>query len=279
MIGAMVGALTGLFTIYVLFAGILLGSLFGAMVGASCFPRATRSLSGSCVEVAHSTVGTIQASWIHRFPDSKLVEVIVLTEHALYAACEQNLDVSVVLDGVARNQSPEVANEILVWLDAIVGFEMVRPTGAEIIMLHRVGDRVKRRSLSFESLDDKTKFLGLLEQHFGHAFHDNLVEMEWWPATRMPLLLMTLVGFIAAGVAWLAGYWQAFPPPPPMGKAEQDELVQLLTWVGPAGVVRAAVLPCTGLAGWMVVRLVHRPRVHLLTLSSALANVRTLQGQ
>ena len=190
-------------------------------------------------------------------------------EHAIYSACQKDRTPGKVMARLALGQDPEVPAGALIRLRDIETVELSCPEELEIIVQHRTGGRRKRRHVVFGSVADRQAFLDAIQERLGEQFTGQVVDVPWPRAVLAPGLCLLAVCVLGCGAAWLASYWRAFPPPPPVGKAQQDELVRLLTWAGPQGVMLAAAVPFVLLSGWLMLRSLRPPRVYCLALSLA----------
>ncbi len=96
------------------------------------------------------------------------------------------------------------------------------------------------------------------------------VEVSLGRALAIPGLCFLLLAIVSGGVAWLASYWQAFPPPNPIGKATPDPLVSLLTWAGPVNVLLVTAPPMIAAGIWLAARAAFRPLIFRMTPAQTL---------
>lgn len=265
LVGACVGAAGGLITIYLLGPLMLIGAVAGATVGASLFKKPVRALVDQ--ESAHQEAGRVCKYWTYQ--DANFRSITVLMERAIYVARDDKASWTHVLGRLEQGADPALPLGDLVWLDQFAGVEVAKREETEVILVYRRKDRVRRRPLQFPTKQHRDDFFTVLEQQLGGRLERRDCCFDPARATRVPLILLLLAILAVAGVAYLAGYWTAFPPPPPFGQAEQDSLVRTLVSAGPIGVVLAGTIPCLLIAAWLVLRFVRPPRFQYLTRAAS----------
>ena len=92
-------------------------------------------------------------------------------------------------------------------------------------------------------------------------------------ATAVPLVVLILIVLLSATAIYASAYWTAHPPPPPVGRTEQDPLVKFLVWLGPLRLLLAGAVPFLISLGWLLKRTIQPPRVRVMTKSN-----RTISG-
>ena len=264
-LGAVSGAMAGLGNIYLLAPLVLLGAVVGAAVAGMLFPRPPRAIELTDDWGNGQSCGSIQQFWSCSIGDSRAITVLM--ENAIYSACKDGLQPSEVLDPLVQGQDPELPAADLIPLQQFEAIEFRRLDDWEIVVSYRKGRRLCRRHLVFASMHDRRDFFGAIERRLGRRLVCENVELDLVRATWIPGLCFLLLTFASGGVAWLASYWRAFPPPNPIGKAVPGPVVSLLTWAGPVNVLLVAAPLIIAVWGWLIARAVWPPRVYRLTLT------------
>lgn len=239
-----------------LYAGILtsiLGGFVGALAGAILCPRAAVLLSDYAS--GEDGFGTIV--------DSLVVDVgmgichtTVVMERALYIVSRSQADGSELPESVfkklAKGVHPQIEGGNLIVLSNILHLE-APVKKYDLNIFHVSKGRPRRRTVEFSSREARAEYLSYLQRHMGIPFESNVVPMETRRAVIGPLIALIVTCVLTFLLTLLASHWTNDPPPPPMGKDKQDELVRGVIALGPFGfllVGGAFVLVCLLWMGW-----------------------------
>ena len=111
--------------------------------------------------------------------------------------------------------------------------------------------------------------LAALEKQLGKSFDWIERPMSAGRAVSVPAVFIGVVVLLGyARIACLSAYWIANPPPPPRGKREQDDLVRLLIWAKPWGVMLAGAAATLPFLGWFGFRYYYPPTLQVLRIAA-----------
>jgi hypothetical protein len=274
LVGAAIGASSGFLSEYAVLPSALVGGLVGAAFAASRFKRIARPLgSGEDFDSRRST-GMLIREWISK---SRLVPcVTLLFEHAVYVVLpDDDRQYHNLRAKLASGEDPEIPASRLIWLDSIDSLEI--PDGDEVGLhiCYSVEGQSNRWSSEFPSGASRDEFIGALEEYYGERFSSEPKEVGLIRATAAPWTVLISILLLFACAVYASAYWTAHPPPPPVGKTEQDWLVRQLVWLGPSKLSLVGAVPFLVSLGWLFKRTIQPPRVRVLTKSGRMLSPRS----
>lgn len=268
LVGALAGGLAGLINSLLIGPFGVLCALLGAAVAGWLFPRPPRMIAPIDERNSGHACGNIEQLWCCRFGDSRAITVLM--ENAIYTACKEGLQLQEVVDPLVQGVDPGLPGAALIPLRHFESIEFFRSDDQEIVLLSRLGNRLRRSHLAFATLRDRREFLSAIQRRLRLRLVCDHVEVGFGRAIAIPGLCFLLLAMVFGGLAWLAAYWQAFPPPNPIGQATPAAFVFLLTWAGPVNVLLVAAPLIIAAGMWLAVRGACRPRIFRLTPTQTL---------
>ncbi len=263
--GGALGACNGLVMVALRpFFGVV-GAIVGATVTAALFKRPPSSLGCRASDAQPFRLGAVSQSWT--FEDGDFKGLTVLLEHALYVVRQDKAPWDDVLKKLERGEDPDLPLGDLIRVDELTRIEMSNAQSIEVQVFHSPAGRNKRRPVPFRTTDERDKFIAALERHFGKTLSWTQCSLGFPRTIRLPALLAVLTGALFGAVAWLSAYWTSNPPPPPMGKTEQDALVRLLVSVGPNKILLMGACLFAAMLGWLVIRTLRPPQIYVIQIS------------
>jgi hypothetical protein len=243
----------------------LVGAIIGATLAAALFKRPPSIPGARATDVEPFQLGPVLQTWT--FEGGGFKSLTVLLENALYTVDENTAPWDEVVRKLARGETPDLPLGDLIRLDELVAVEMRSPSATAIRIVHSAAGRTKRRAIDFQTSDARDELIGGLERHFRKAFSWAQRSLDLPRTIWPPGVLAVLAGTLFSAVAWLSAHWTAHPPPPPLGKKEQDPLVRLLVWAGSERLLMVGAIAVLATLAWLTLRLVRPPRVFVIQVS------------
>jgi hypothetical protein len=269
VVGALAGGALGTSGGYVMLKLMpffsLVGAIIGATLAAAFFKRPPSIPGARATDVEPFQLGPVLHTW--RFEAGEFKSLTVLLENALYTVREDTAPWDEVVRKLALGETPDLPLGDVIRLDELVAVEMRSPSATEIRIVHSTAGRTKRRAIDFQSSDTRDELIEGLESHFGKAFSWAQRSLDRRRTIWPPVVVAVIVGTLFSAVAWLSAHWAAHPPPPPLGKKEQDPLVRLLVWAGSGRLLMVGVVAVLATLAWLAIRLVRPPRVFVMQIS------------
>jgi hypothetical protein len=244
--------------------GGLLGAIVGATAGAALFPRPPQPLGKRAPGEESDWLGDIRQDWTYEEDNFK--SLAVLLDRAIYVVRDDKAPWDKVRGKLSQGIDPQLPLGDLIRLDGIDHVELRRPDATDPRIVYWKGSRIKRRGIDFESVEARDNFLAALEEQLGVPFVQAEEPMELRRAILTPLICLVVLWGLTIGSMLLSAHWIATPPPPTRG-GKQDDLVRLLTWAGPQGILLGAALPLVAVTGWFLLRAARPPRIQVLRLA------------
>jgi hypothetical protein len=266
VLGAGFGATAGFAMVPLAAPGALLGAILGAAAGAGLFARPPRPLGVRRTDQRPVSMGGIRRCWTYEEDDFK--SLTVLLDRAIYVVRDDKAPWEEVCETLARGIDPNRPLGDLVRLDEIDRLELRGPDATELQVVYHLGSRFKRRGIDFASAADREDFLAALEDQLGGPFVRAEQPMDTRRAVRAPVLVLIALSVLTVGGMLLSSHWTAHPPPP-LRTGKQDNLVGVLTWAGPGGVLLAGTPPLLAAVTWFLLRVVRPPRIGVLRHADA----------
>jgi hypothetical protein len=271
LVGAAIGTTSGAFSQYAVLPGALVGGLIGAGVAAGRFKQIPRPLGSSEDFESRRSPGMLSREWISK---SRLVPcVTLLFEHAVYIVLpDDNRQYGNLRVKLAKGEDPEIPTSRLIWLDSIDSMETSEADEVALHICYTVNGKSNRWSSQFPCGAARSEFISALQEYCGAHFSSEQKEVGLIRATAAPWSVLIAVLLLFACAVYASAYWTAHPPPPPVGKIEQDWLVRLLVWLGPSRLCLVGAVPFLVSLGWLLKRTIQPPRVRVLRKSDRMSS-------
>jgi hypothetical protein len=265
MAGVFAGTVVGLaaHTLAALVLGVCLGGLIGAGLGASLNfgPRGKPRPRG--------WMGAIRKTWERHGPEFH--QLLILTDHALFWTTETSPPWSSLLERIGKGFESSTRGMLAaesVRLDEFDHME-IREQGSSITFATGRGPWARRQTLVLKDPATRdavvAEVLGCLAGP--HSREERVLELG--RVAFAPLLVLTAILWMTTVVVALAIQWQTSPPETggPDSKGLED-LVRLVTGLGPVKLALAGLMAALLPAGWLGHAANHPPRVIVLTPSA-----------
>lgn len=269
VIGALVGAGLAGFAMYRVEPKLAplcaaVGAIVGATTGAALFTRPTTSPGARATDLEPFRLGKVLR--VATFVQGDFRSVTVLLENALYVVRVDKEPWEPVVERLKHGQDPDLPQGNLIRFDELVRIELASLDALEITLAYRVAGSIKRRLIDVQTTAVRDELVAIMEQQLGHTFARRECPLETSRAIRTPVILTAAVGVFFSLAAWLSAHWIAHPPRPPRGKPKGDELVLLLTWLGPGGVLLVGAVVLLAPLAWLASRVIWPPRIHVIQI-------------
>jgi hypothetical protein len=278
LVGAAIGATSGFLSEYAILPGAFVGGLVGAAFAASRFKRISRPLGSGEDFAPRRSPGMLIREWISK---SRLVPcVTILFEHAVYIVLpDDDRQYHHLRAKLVRGEDPEIPASRLIWLDSIDSLEISEGDEVGLHICYSVEGQSNRWSSEFPCGAGRSEFISAFEEYCGAHFSSEQKEVGLIRATAAPWSVLIAVLLLFACAVYASAYWTAHPPPPPVGKIEQDWLVRLLVWLGPSRLFLAVAVPFLLSLGWLLKRTIRPPRVRVLRKSDRMSSRNSAAAQ
>jgi hypothetical protein len=265
ILGAALGTTAGLAMIELLPPGALLGAILGATAGAGLFQLPPRALGERRMGEKPKSMGGIRHCWTFQWNEFK--SVTVLMDRAVYVVRHDKAPWDKVREKLESGIDPGLPLGDLIRIEEIERVEFRGAYATELQVVYRVGSRIKRRGIDFMSVEEREGFLYGLEGILGGSFQRTEERVDRRRAMRAPVIVLLILAAVTVAGMLLSWYWITNPPAP-LRTGKQDDLVRLLSWSGPQGVLLAFGIPLLISAFWLVLRVARPPRILVLRLET-----------
>jgi hypothetical protein len=243
--------------------GFVVGAIAGAALSAALFPtppKPEKPFGARDTDTQPISMGSVLRLWTYQ--RGEITCCTALMERALYILGGDPARWEKILEQVSQGVNLHLGR--LVRFDELERIEYRRSAETDLDLYYHVGPRSRTTNLYLASAEDREELFEGIQEQTGKLLVGVEGPMATHRAILAPAVVATLVALLLIGASYLSWYWIQNPPPPPRGKTKPDDLVALLTWAGPGGVLLAGILPIAAAVGWLAWRLVKRPRVVVL---------------
>jgi hypothetical protein len=244
---------------------VALGLIVGATLTAAIFRRPQAALGSRSEDPEPFQPGAMLHTW--KFEPGDADTLIVLFEKAVYVVQNDNAPWSEVIEKLSRGIAPDLAGECFIRLADLLRVEMVGASASQFTLIYRSAGRIKRRDTVLTTAGERDELLAAVETQLGRSCEWTERPMGLARAVSVPAVFIGIIVVLSCAIAWLAAYWTANPPPPPRGKAEQDDLVKLLIWTKPRGVILAGAAATVPFLAWFGFRYYHPPLLRVFLIA------------
>ena len=244
---------------------VVLGLIAGATLTAALFPRPLAALGSRSEDIEPFQPGALLHTW--KFEPGDADTLIVLFEKALYVVHDNSTPWSEVIEKLSKGIAPDLAGECFIRLTDLLHVETASAVANQFALVYRSAGRVKRRDAVLATAGERDELLAAVENQLGKSGEWTQRPMSTARAVSVPTVFIGIIVVLSCAIAWLSAYWTANPPPPPRGKAEQDDLVKLLIWAKPLGVILAGAAVTLPFLAWFGFRYYHPPLLRVFLIA------------